>query len=229
MGKMASILVAEDDAALGKALLQLLAEDGYDVDLCDRGDDALALAEEHPYDAWILDVMLPGLDGFSVVEALRRKGHTVPVLMLTAKDGVSDRVRGLNAGADDYLVKPFAAIELSARLRALLRRQGAEFSDPNRLIVGSVTLDTRSRELAAAGEAMPLTPKEAALLELFMRHPGQVLTREQIMARLWGYEGDVLENTLETYVSKLRKRLEREGCPTIQTVRGLGYRLQIDN
>lgn len=226
---MASILVAEDDAALGKALLQLLAEDGYDVDLCDRGDDALALAEERPYDAWILDVMLPGMDGFSVVEALRRKGHTVPVLMLTAKDGVSDRVRGLNAGADDYLVKPFATIELSARLRALLRRQGAEFSDPNRLVVGSLTFDTRSRELAAGGETTPLTPKEAALLELFMRHPGQVLTREQIMARLWGYEGDVLENTLETYVSKLRKRLEREGCPTIQTVRGLGYRLQIDS
>ena len=227
--RMASLLVAEDDAALGAALLELLRDEGFEVELCDRGDDALAMASDHPYDLVVLDVMLPGLDGFAAVAAMRRRGLAVPVMMLTAKDGVIDRVKGLNAGADDYLVKPFAAPEFIARVRALLRRAGADFAAANTLTAGGAALDLQTRELLAGGEATPLPPKEAALLELLMRHRGQVLTRAQIMARLWGYEGDILENTLETYVSKLRQRLEREGCPAIQTVRGIGYRLQTDS
>lgn len=229
---MTSILIAEDDTALAHALMELLTEDGYQVDVCERGDDALIHAQEHPYDVILLDVMLPGMDGFAVVAALRSSGQTVPVLMLTARDSVDDRVKGLNAGADDYLVKPFAAIELTARLHALLRRPGTEFGDPHRLSIGDAVYDTKARELLIAGELIVLPPKEGALLELLLRHPNQVLTREQIMARLWGYEGEVLENTLETYVSKLRKRLESggcPGCPVIQTVRGLGYRLQTES
>lgn len=221
---MTAILIVEDDQSLGEAISDLLREEGYAVELCDQGDDALAIASDQPFDLLLVDAMLPGMDGFALVSNLRQRGHTEPVIMLTARDGVQDRVRGLNAGADDYVTKPFAGIELCARVRALLRRQQGEFVDPDTLSTGSVRFHVRTRELTVGMETEMLAPKEAALLELFMRHPGQILTKEQIMQRLWGYDGDVLENTLETYVSRLRKRLGREECPTIQTVRSLGYR-----
>lgn len=221
---MTAILIVEDDASLGAAMSDLLREEGYETEVCEQGDHALLIAVDHPFDLLIVDAMLPGLDGFALVSALRQRGHTEPVIMVTARDGVQDRVRGLNAGADDYVTKPFAAIELCARVRALLRRQQGEFVDPDFLSAGPVRFHIRTRELTVGHETDSLAPKEAALLELFMRHPGQILTKEQIMQRLWGYDGDVLENTLETYVSRLRKRLGREECPSIQTVRSLGYR-----
>jgi len=221
---MPAILVIEDDPSLGAALSELLTEEGYAVALCDEGDHALDVVANHPFDLIIVDAMLPGLDGFMLVSEVRARGHTEPIIMLTARDGVQDRVRGLNAGADDYVTKPFAGIELCARIKALLRRQQGEFLDPDSLTAGAVRFHVRTRELTVGQDTDNLAPKEAALLELFMRHPGQILTKEQIMQRLWGYDGDVLENTLETYVSRLRKRLGRDECPTIQTVRSLGYR-----
>lgn len=224
---MAKLLLVEDDPLLGRALEELLIEEGYDVSRTNDGEVGLHLAGSGFYDALILDVMIPNLDGFDVMRSLRGQRSSLPVLMLTARDSIADRVKGLDVGADDYLVKPFATTELLARVRALLRRQGAEMVDPDSLAIGGITLELSSRELRAGGQTYVLPPKEAALLELFMRYPRQVLTREQLMDRLWGFEGDVLENTLETYVSKLRKRLECIECPTIQTVRGLGYRLQI--
>ena len=225
---MPKILLAEDDAMLGPALVDLLEEENYDVTLATDGASAYQLAQDGVYDALILDVMLPEMDGFTIIAKLRKDKNLVPVLMLTARDGISDRVKGLDAGADDYLVKPFATTELLARVRALLRRLGGEFEDPDVVTLGPITFHMAARQLDVHQESFNLPPKEAVLLELFLRHPGQVLTRSQLMDRIWGFEGDVLENTLETYISKLRKRLECEGCPTIQTVRGLGYRLQIN-
>lgn len=223
---MTSLLLVEDDRSLASALSDLLKEEQFSVDHCVDGEDALDYLAGHPYDVAIVDVMLPGMNGFTLLSKMRKDGHTLPVLMLTARDDVSDRVRGLDAGADDYLTKPFAGIELLARVRALLRRLQGEFADSDILVAGSVRFHLRSRELTVDQESETLAPKEAALLELFMRHPGQILTKEQIMRRLWGYDGDVLENTLEAYVSRLRKRLGRQECPTIQTVRSLGYRWQ---
>lgn len=223
---MPKLLLVEDDPMLGRALEELLVEEGYEVSRTDDGEVSLHLAGSGFYDALILDVMVPSMDGFEVVRSLRAQRNAVPVLMLTARDAVNDRVKGLDVGADDYLVKPFATTELLARVRALLRRSGGDSLDADVLAVDDALFHVSTRELRVDGTSHVLPPKEAALLELFMRYPRQVLTREQLMDRLWGYEGDVLENTLETYVSKLRKRLECVECPAIQTVRGLGYRLQ---
>ncbi|MHB1684803.1 MAG: response regulator transcription factor [Bacilli bacterium] len=223
---MLKLLVIEDDTALALAIEQLLREEGYDVSRTGDGETGLHLAASGFYDGVILDAMIPGMDGFTLLRELRRSKQKVPVIMLTARATVEDRVKGLDAGADDYLVKPFATTELAARVRALLRRHELAGDDADTIGVDTVTLRRNAREVSIGQDTFVLPPKEAALLELFLRHPRQVLTREQLMDRLWGYEADVLENTLETYVSKLRKRLEGDGCPVIQTVRGLGYRLQ---
>lgn len=225
---MPKILLVEDDAMLGPALVDLLQEEQYDVTLATDGASAVQFTQDGVYDVVVLDVMLPEMDGFSVVKQLRKDKNLIPVLMLTARDSVHDRVHGLDVGADDYLVKPFATTELLARVRALLRRLGGEFEDPDVVTLGAISFHTAARELMVGDEVSVLPPKEAVLLELLLRHRGQVLTRSQLMDRIWGFEGDVLENTLETYISKLRKRLECDGCPIIQTVRGLGYRLQIN-
>ncbi len=225
---MARILLVEDDELLGKAVEKLLLEENYQVVRATDGEMGLDLAEQELFDILILDLMIPTLDGFAVLKELRKHKKRLPVLILTARDNIEDRVRGLDLGADDYLVKPFATTELLARVRALLRRLGAEFEDPNLLAAGSLQFNKLTRECKIAGELQILPPKEAELLELFLLHPKQVLTREQLMNRLWGYEADVLENTLETYISKLRKRMDCEECPTIITVRGLGYRLQMN-
>ncbi len=224
---MPKLLLVEDDKMLSGAVVQLLHEEHFEVVHVADADEGLDAAIGETFDLLIIDVMLPGMDGFSLVKKLRTQKLTVPILFLTARDHVSDRVRGLDVGADDYLVKPFASTELLARIRALLRRQGPEFSEWDTVAAGKVSLQTVSRELRIDDQVTTITPKEASLLELFLRHPGQVLTRSQLMARVWGFDEDVLENTLETYISKLRKRLEHDGCPTIQTVRGLGYRLQM--
>ncbi|PWI58433.1 hypothetical protein BM613_04050 [Sulfoacidibacillus thermotolerans] len=220
------LLVIEDDVALAHAIEKLLREEGYDVSQTSDGEIGLHLALSGLYDALVLDLMIPGINGFELLRQLREKHNGTPVLVLTARDQVADRVKGLDYGADDYLVKPFATTELLARIRALLRRYDKIGADLDLLMVDGVTYHRKARELIKDGVTYVLPPKEAALLELFLRHPRQVLTREQIMDRLWGYEAEVLENTLETYVSKLRKRLEGEECPLIQTVRGIGYRLQ---
>ena len=225
---LARILLVEDDELLGKAVEKLLAEENYQVVRATDGETGLDYARQELFDALILDLMIPGIDGFTVLKELRKDKNRLPVLILTARDTVDDRVRGLDLGADDYLVKPFATTELLARVRALLRRLGTEFEDPNLLTAGEIQFNKVSRECTIAGEVQVLPPKEAELLELFLLHPKQVLTREQLMNRLWGYEADVLENTLETYISKLRKRLDCKECPTILTVRGLGYRLQMN-
>lgn len=222
------ILLVEDDELLGKAVEKLLLEENYQVVRATDGEMGLDLAEQELFDILILDLMIPTLDGFAVLKELRKHKKRLPVLILTARDNIEDRVRGLDLGADDYLVKPFATTELLARVRALLRRLGVEFEDPNLLAAGSLQFNKLTRECKIAGELQILPPKEAELLELFLLHPKQVLTREQLMNRLWGYEADVLENTLETYISKLRKRMDCEECPTIITVRGLGYRLQMN-
>jgi two-component system OmpR family response regulator len=221
------VLVVEDATRMAELLRRGLVEEGYAVDVVAGGQDAVWMATENPFDAILLDVMLPDLDGFEVCRRIRDAGQWAPVLMLTARDGVDDRVRGLDAGADDYLPKPFAFAELLARLRALLRRGTGE--RPPVLAVGDLTMDPAAR-LVRRGEAeVSLTPKEFALLEYFMRHPGEVLTRTRLIEHVWdfAFEGD--SNVVEVYVRYLREKVDRPfGRDSIETVRGVGYRLRSD-
>jgi two-component system response regulator MprA len=226
MGRM-RILVVDDDAAVRDAVRRALRLEGYEVDVASDGVEALG-ALEHGNggpDALVLDVMMPRLDGLDVCRRLRGQGNAVPVLLLTARDAVSDRVAGLDAGADDYLVKPFALEELLARLRALLRRAGAAGADVLR--VADLVLDPGTREVTRAGMPIELTRTEFSLLELFMRNPRQVLTRSIIFERVWGYDFGPGSNSLDVYIGYLRRKLERDGGPRlIQTVRGVGYALR---
>lgn len=219
------ILIVEDEPKTGEYLRQGLSEAGFVVDLARHGMDGLHLALTGDYDLVVLDVMLPGLDGWSVLQTVRRAGHEMPVLFLTARDQVEDRVRGLELGADDYLVKPFAFEELIARVRALLRRRGAGAAEVLRY--SDLQLDVRTREVSRAGEPIRLTAKEFDLLTLFLRHPRQVLARDFIMERVWGYDFSGESNVLEVYVGYLRQKLEAGGRPRlIHTVRGVGYVLK---
>lgn len=220
------ILIVEDEARLAEALARLAEEENFQVDVALDGEEGLHLALTVPYDAVILDRMLPERDGIDVVKTMRGKSVTTPVLMLTARDSVSDRVEGLNAGADDYLVKPFATEELIARLHALIRRP-AEFVPEDLLPIGQLRLDLSRRVISTQDEteSETLSPKEAEILALLARHAGQVITRRQFMDSIWGYEADVLEGVLDTYVHHLRRRLSSVGGPSIQTVRGVGYTL----
>jgi two-component system OmpR family response regulator len=218
------ILVIEDDDKLRALLGRGLAEEGYAVDVVSTGVDAVWRATEHPYDAVVLDLGLPDIDGFAVCHQLRERGCWVPVLMLTALDGVDHRVRGLDVGADDYLVKPFAFAELGARLRALLRRTSTP--RPARLAVGDLMLDPASRTVTRDDERIDLTAKEFALLEYFMRHPGEVLSRTRLVEHVWdsAYDGDL--HVVNVYVAYLRDKIDRPfGRASLQTVRGAGYRL----
>jgi DNA-binding response OmpR family regulator len=218
------ILVIEDDDKLRALLGRGLAEEGYAVDVASTGVDAVWRATEHPYDAVVLDLGLPDIDGFAVCHQLRERGCWAPVLMLTALDGVDHRVRGLDVGADDYLVKPFAFAELGARLRALLRR--ASTPRPARLAVGDLMLDPASRTVTRDDERIDVTAKEFALLEYFMRHPGEVLSRTRLVEHVWdsAYDGDL--HVVNVYVAYLRDKIDRPfGRASLQTVRGAGYRL----
>jgi two-component system OmpR family response regulator len=218
------LLIVEDEVRMAALLRRGFVEEGYAVDVANNGTDALWLATEATFDTVILDVMLPGIDGFEVCGGLREKGCDAPVLMLTARDAVEDRVRGLDAGADDYLTKPFSFAELSARVRALLRRgSGAR---PTVLEVGDLRLDP-ARHRASRGEVeLSLSPKEMALLELFMRHPDEVITRTQILDHVWDFAYDGLSNVVDQYVSYLRRKIDKPfGRDDLQTVRGVGYRL----
>ncbi len=216
------ILIIEDDQAILKILQRGLAYEGYTVDTAVEGRSGLMLAREHQPDLVILDWMLPGMDGLEVCHRLRTSSGSVPILMLTAKDTVQDRVQGLDAGADDYLVKPFNLDELLARVRALLRR-----TQPDRIPVlkfADLTLDTGSRQASRGTRLVQLTAKEYELLELFLRHPKQVLTREVIFDRVWGYDFGGESNVLEVYIRYLRQKLEESGeARLIHTVRGVGY------
>src|SRR5439155_10168549 len=202
-----------------------LAEEGYAVDVAETGAEGVSLGREYDYDVIVLDLGLPDMDGVEALGRLRGDGRWAPVLILTARDAVADRIRGLDAGADDYLVKPFALPELLARLRALVRRTPPE--RPPVLSVGDLMLDPATREVRRGDAQVRLSPKEFALLELFMRHPGEVLPRARIMDHAWdfAFEGDW--NILEVYVRYLREKVDRPfGRSSIETVRGVGYRLK---
>lgn len=219
------VLVVEDEVKLAGLLRRGLAEEGHAADVVHAGDDAVWMAEEEEYDAIVLDVMLPGLDGFEVCRRLRAAGVWTPVLMLTGRDAVEDRVAGLDAGADDYLVKPFSFTELLARLRALARRGQTE--RPAILEVGGLRLDPATRQAWRADVEVALSTREFALLEAFMRRPGQVLTREQLLDRVWDIEYERRSNVVDVYVRYLRDKIDRPfGVETLETVRGVGYRLR---
>lgn len=220
------ILVVDDDPSLRQALKRALRLEGYHVELAADGTEALdAIAAETP-DLVVLDVAMPGLDGLEVSQRLRAGGNRVPILMLTARDAVGDRVAGLDAGADDYVVKPFALEELFARVRALSRRSGAP-EQRARLQFADLTLDPATREVTRAGRRIELTRTEFLLLELFLLNPRQVLTRSTIFERVWGYDFGFGSNSLDVYIGYLRRKTEAGGAPRlIQTVRGVGYALR---
>jgi two-component system OmpR family response regulator len=214
------ILIVEDEPRMAGLLRRGLTEEGHAADVAAKGEDALWLAEAHPYDAVVLDVMLPGLNGFDTCRRLREAGVWTPVLMLTARDAVEDRVAGLDAGADDYLAKPFSLAELLARLRALARRGSVE--RPSELTVGELRLDPAARRVWRGDTEVALSPKEFSLLELFMRRPGEVLSRLQLIEHAWDFAYENRSNVVDVYVRYLREKLGRD---SIETVRGVGYRL----
>jgi two-component system, OmpR family, response regulator MprA len=217
------ILVVDDDPAVRSAVSRALRMD-YEVDEAGDGAEALSQHASTPADAIVLDLLMPEVGGLEVCRSLRERGDTVPVLVVTARDAVSDRVEGLDAGADDYLVKPFAVDELRARVRALLRRSGAGDSV---LRFSDLTLDPATREALRGGRRLQLTRTEFNLLELFLRNPRQVLTRSQIYERVWGYDFGATSNALWVYIGYLRRKLEEAGEPRLlQTVRGVGYALR---
>jgi len=219
------VLVVEDEARMAGVLQRALKEEGHAVDVAGDGPQGLWLATENQYAAIVLDVMLPGMDGFELCRRLRESGAWAPVLMLTARDGVTDRVRGLDAGADDYLVKPFSLMELAARLRALARRDGRVRTPV--LVEGDLRLDPAAKRAWRAGTELHLSPKEYSLLEFFLRHPGQVLTRSQIIEAVWDFAYDGGSNIVDQYVNYLRRKIDGPfGRRDLETVRGMGYRLR---
>jgi DNA-binding response OmpR family regulator len=219
------ILIIDDDRRLCAVIKRGLLEEAYAVDLAYDGQEGEYLAEVNPYDLIILDIMLPVKDGIEVCRELRAKKINAPILMLTAKDTVEDRVRGLDTGADDYLVKPFAFNELLARVRALLRREGMSKSPELRL--GDLTLNALTRQVWRGQRPIELTTKEYVILEYFMRHPNVVVTRTMIEEHAWDYDFDSLSNLVDVYIRRLRRKIDNEGEDSlIQTVRGAGYRLK---
>ena len=221
------ILVVEDDPAIAAAIRSILVDSGEAVDVAGDGSDALEWAGTYPYDLLILDVVLPGMDGVTVCRTLRERGSKIPILMLTALDAIEDRVAGLDAGADDYLAKPFAGAELLARVRALRRRGVGEAAAVLRL--GDLELDPAAREVRRGGKAIRLTSKEFALLEVLARHPGQVFPQDRLIDSVWDADFAAASNVVEVYIRSLRRKVDggrRDGL--IETVRGAGYRLRSD-
>jgi len=224
---MAQILVVDDEPAVRRALERALRLDSYEVELAADGEQALDRLAEHPVDAVVLDVMMPGLDGLEVCRRMRSAGDRTPVLMLTARDAIDDRVLGLDVGADDYLVKPFALRELQARLRALLRRAGDDGEALETLRFADLVLDPVAHEVHRGERRIELSKTEFLLLELFMKHPRQVLTRSTIFENVWGYDFGPTSNALGVYIGYLRRKTEAGGEPRLlHTVRGIGYVLR---
>jgi two-component system response regulator MprA len=224
---MSQILVVDDEPAVRRALERALRLDKYDVDLAVDGEEALDRLAERPVDAVILDVMMPGVDGLEVCRRMRAAGDRTPVLMLTARDAIDDRVLGLDVGADDYLVKPFALRELQARLRALLRRTGDDGDPAETLRFADLVLDPVAHEVHRGDRLVELSKTEFLLLELFMKHPRQVLTRSTIFENVWGYDFGPTSNALGVYIGYLRRKTEEGGEPRLlHTVRGIGYVLR---
>jgi two-component system response regulator MprA len=222
------LLVVDDERAVRESLRRALELEGYEIELAEDGLQALdRLAREDQPDAVILDVLMPGIDGLEVCRTLRGRGSRLPVLMLTARTQVDDRVEGLDAGADDYLTKPFALEELLARMRALLRRSGDDGAGTDKLRFADLELDPGTREVTRGGEPIELTRTEFSLLELFLLNPRQVLTRSIIFERVWGYDFGFASNSLDVYIGYLRRKTEDGGKPRlIHTVRGVGYALR---
>ncbi len=217
------ILVVEDDPTLAAFVAKGLREAGYVVDVAADGPRGLDLAVERRPDLAIVDIMLPGMDGFAVVEAVRRRGLQIPVIILSAKRSVDDRVKGLQIGGDDYLTKPFAFAELLARVRALLRRATAS-AEPAQLDVGDLHIDLLSRQVTRAGTPIDLRPREFALLEYLARHAGQVVSKTMILSRIWNYSFDPRTNVVDVLVCRLREKIDRDFEPKLlQTRRGIGY------
>jgi two-component system OmpR family response regulator len=221
------VLVVEDEIKMAGLVRRGLVEEGLAVDVANTGEDALVRATATQYDAIVLDVMLPGISGFETCRRLRAHGTWSPVLMLTARDSVEDRIAGLDGGADDYLTKPFSLGELHARLRALFRRQPSE--RPAVLEVGDIRLDPACRTVSRNGSTIDLSAKEFALLETFMRSPGRVLSRFHLLEHAWDYSYEQRSNVVDVYIRYLREKLDRPfGVESIETVRGSGYRMRTD-
>ena len=218
---MTRILIAEDEARIATFLDKGLRANGFAPDIASNGNDVLRLARTERYELLILDIGLPGSDGFEVLRTLRGEGSQLPIIILTARDGVHDTVAGLEGGADDYITKPFRFEELLARVRIRLRTPHS--AEQTLLTAGDAALDLRTRQVHIPGEAIDLSAREFALAEAFFRHPGQVLTREQLLSRVWGYDFDPASNVVDVYVSYLRKKL---GKHRITSQRGMGYRLE---
>jgi two-component system OmpR family response regulator len=216
------VLLTDDEPVMASLVGQALAEEGHAVDVVPTGERAIDAVSAASYDLVLLDVMLPGLDGFSTCRRMRERGAGMPVLMLTARDDVDDRVRGLDAGADDYLCKPFSLAELQARVRALLRRGPADFA--GRVALGDLVLDAGTLTLWRAGVGVGLTPRECAIVRLLMRERGRIVPRERIVAEAWPDGDEHRSNVLEVLIRRIR---EKTGADTIQTVRGIGYRIRV--
>src|SRR5213082_2736665 len=221
------VLIVEDELRMASLIRRGLANEGLAADVAGKGADALWMAQAHEYDAVVLDVMLPEVDGFEVCRRLRAAGIWSPVLMLTARDSIDDRVAGLDSGADDYLVKPFAFAELLARLRALARR--GDTGRPAVLAVGDLRLDPATREVSRGSQPIALPTKEFALLETFMRRPGEVLSRFHLLEHAWDFAYENRSNVIDVYVRRLRRKIDEPfGRGSLETVRGVGYRLRGD-
>jgi two-component system, OmpR family, response regulator len=221
------VLIVEDEVKMASLIRRGLRREGIAADVAVKGEDALWMAEATEYDAIVLDLMLPGIDGLEVCRRLRAEGVWSPILMLTARDAVRDRVAGLDGGADDYVTKPFSYAELLARLRALVRRGPVE--RPTRLEVGDLRLDPATRQVWRGETEIELSAKEFAILEIFMRRPGEVLSRFQLLEHAWDYDYENRSNVVDSYVRFLRQKLDKPfGVESIETVRGAGYRLRED-
>jgi two-component system OmpR family response regulator len=219
------VLVTEDDETMARLVEQALVEEGHEVDVVFDGERAVDTVARSSYDLVLLDVMLPGLDGFTTCARMRDRGAAMPILMLTARDDVDDRVRGLDAGADDYLCKPFSLAELLARVRALQRRGPAHFS--SRLAVGALTIDAGTLTALRGGRKIDLTPREFAILEVLMREPGRIVARHVILERGWQGAPEHHSNVIEVLIRRIRDKIDRPfGTDSIETVRGVGYRMR---
>jgi DNA-binding response OmpR family regulator len=222
------VLIVEDERKIANALKRGLEQESFAVDACPNGDEGLAMALDEPYDIIVLDRMLPGIDGLTICEKVRQAKINTPIIMLTAKDAISDRVAGLNSGADDYLIKPFAFEELLARIRSLLRRP-AQVISPE-LTCEDLRLNTQTFSVERDGKSISLTSKEFALLEYLLRNQNKVLTKDTIISHVWDYDADILPNTVEVYISYLRSKIDRAfpGKPSlVHTQRGFGYKLGV--